>query len=301
LAAPSPSRPAAAEPFGDARGRAAATHASAGNNLWIHGALLVGTLLTTVWAGALHQGVNLLARPAEWSLGLPYALALLSVLGVHEMGHYVVARRRGVKVSLPYFVPAPFWLGTFGAFIKMEGPIEDRSAYFDVGIAGPLAGLVVALAALFFGLSLGEPAMAHGSGLVPASSFLLAWVYSLAGGADPRAAIQIGPIAFAGWLGFLITALNLLPVGQLDGGHLSYALFGPAWARRLSVGVVVALVVGGYFLGSHLLMWGFLVWLIAGTKHPRAVSETRPVGPGRWALGAFSLLLLLSILLPLPA
>ena len=115
---------------------------------WVHGLLLVATLLTTTWAGALHQGVNLLTRPGEWMRGLPYSLALLAVLGVHEMGHYFMARRRNVDVSLPYFIPAPIWLGTFGAFIKMRGPIRNRASYFDVGIAGPLAGLVVALAAI---------------------------------------------------------------------------------------------------------------------------------------------------------
>lgn len=279
------------------------SHASAtrtGSPGWVHAVLLLATLATTTWAGALHQGINILTRPGEWTRGLPYALALLAVLGVHEMGHYLMARRRGVHVSLPYFIPAPFWLGTFGAFIKMRGPIRDRATYFDVGIAGPLAGLVVAIAAMYLGMLFERPTAVAGHGLSPASSYLFALVHLLTGGTDLAAPVELGPVAFAGWLGLFVTALNLMPVGQLDGGHIAYAVLGPAAARRLSLGVVLLLVGGGLVLGSLLLMWGLVVWLIAGLGHPPAADMAAPPGRVRALLAALSAVLLLAILLPLP-
>lgn len=271
-----------------------------GSRRWVHGLLLIATLATATWAGAQHQGIDLLARPADGTRGLPYALSLLAILGVHEMGHYVVARRRGVRVSLPYFIPAPIWLGTFGAFIKMGGPIRNRASYFDVGIAGPLAGLVVALAALYFGFVFEGPEAAMDHGFSPASSFLVAAVYRLAGGAELTATVQMGPVAFAGWLGLIVTALNLAPVGQLDGGHIAYATLGARTARKVSRLVIVLLVGGGLLVGSHLAMWGILIWLVAGTTHPSAEDDTMPIGTGRTALAGLSLLLLLAILLPAP-
>ncbi len=211
-----------------------------------------------------------------------------------------MARRLGVRVSLPYFIPAPIWLGTFGAFIKMGGPIRTRSSYFDVGIAGPLAGLVVALAALYFGMILERPDLASGQGLAPASSYLFAGIYRLAGGSDITATVQLGPIAFAGWLGLMVTALNLAPVGQLDGGHIAYGALGPRVARRLSF-IVIALLVGGWLLlGSHFWTWGLLIWWIAGTTHPPAVYDYIPLSGRRKLLAAATLVLLLAILLPVP-
>lgn len=262
--------------------------------------LLAVTLLTTIWAGALHLGIDLLQQPSAWIAGLPYALALLAVLGVHEMGHYLMARRRGVEVSLPYFIPAPSSLGTFGAFIRISGTIPTRATYFDVGIAGPLAGLVIALGALYFGLRWEQTMMAAGHGLVPASSLLLAGIYHLALHGDVTTAVQVGPVAYAGWLGLIVTALNLLPVGQLDGGHIAYAMLGRTLARRVSIGFVVALVAGGLLLRSHLWIWGLIAWLLAGTDHPPAVDDQAPVGMGRKLLGAGALVLLMAILIPLP-
>lgn len=278
----------------------AAQAGTSGSRPWRHVALFVATLVTTTWAGAVHQGIDLLSTPRAWPRGLPYALALLAILGVHEMAHVVMARRRGVAVSLPFFIPAPLWLGTFGAFIVMRGPIRDRTTYFDVGLAGPLAGLGVALAALWIGLQFEPPTAVSGHGMSPHTSALFAGVYHVVVGGALRDTVTLGPVAFAGWLGLVVTALNLLPVGQLDGGHVSYALLGPSAARQLSVGFVVALVGGGLVLGSHLWMWGVLAWLVAGTGHPPAQDEATLVGPGRWVVGTFAFALLLAILLPVP-
>ncbi len=261
--------------------------------------LFVATLATTTWAGAAHLGVDLLKEPSRWRVGAPYALALLAILGVHEFGHYVVARRRGITVSLPYFIPAPVYLGTFGAFIQMRGTLRDRASYFDVAIAGPLAGLVVALLALAVGL--GAPASAPHGGLVPASSALFAGIYKLVGGGALDQQIVLGPLAFAGYLGLVVTALNLAPIGQLDGGHVAYALLGQQRAARLASAVIMLLLLAGLFYSRHYLMWALIAWFVAGSRHPRALDETVPIGAGRMLLGLFALGLLLAIVLPWPA
>lgn len=261
--------------------------------------LFVGTLATTTWAGAAHLGIDLLKEPARWRVGAPYALALLAILGVHELGHYLVARRRGIHVSLPYFIPAPVYLGTFGAFIQMRGTVRDRSTYFDVAIAGPLAGLVMALLALAVGL--GAPASAPHGGIVPASSALFAGIFKLVGGGALDQQIVLGPLAFAGYLGLVVTALNLAPIGQLDGGHVAYALLGQQGAARLASAVIVLLLLAGLFYSSHYLMWALIAWFVAGSSHPKALDETVPIGPGRTMLGLLALGLLFAIILPWPA
>lgn len=229
-------------------------------------ALLLATLVTTTWAGALHRGVDLLAEPGRWAVGLPYALALLAILGVHELGHYIAARRHRIPVSLPYFIPAPFFLGTFGAFIRMGASARSRNAYFDVSVAGPLAGLVVAVLAIALGAAAYAPG--GGPGMDPDSSLLFSLLYRWAGGPAGQGPVALGPIAFAGWLGLLVTALNLLPVGQLDGGHITYALLGARRARALGTVVIGALVALGFLYSPHWLMWAAVVWALGGVGHP---------------------------------
>ena len=175
----------------------------------IHLLLLAVTAVTTTWAGAAHRGINPLADPGGWIAGLPYAAALLGILGIHEMGHYLLARRRGVAVTLPYFIPAPFYLGTFGAFIQMRGVVRDRATCFDIAVAGPLAGLAAALIALAIGLPDGRVA-AHG-GMTPATSALFAGIDTLVVGGPLDQPVALGALAFAGWIGLVVTALNLIP------------------------------------------------------------------------------------------
>lgn len=275
----------------------AAPRVARANPMW-NLLLFVATIATTSWAGAAHLGVNLLDEPGRWRMGAPYAGALLAILGVHELGHYIVGRRRGIQVSLPYFIPAPVYLGTFGAFIQMRGPVRDRATYFDVAIAGPLAGLVVAIIALALGL--GAPATAPHGGLVPASSALFAGIYKLVGGGLLSQRIVLGPLAFAGYLGLVITALNLAPIGQLDGGHVAYALLGRRRAAVLATTVIWLLVVAGVFVSRHYLMWALIAWFVAGSSHPRAVDEAAPIGKGRVLLGWAALVLLLAIIIPVP-
>ena len=299
-----PSARAQAAPIGDGsetvvvRPIESAPPGTASNPLW-NLLLLAATLATTTWAGAMHVGVDLRVAPGRWAVGIPYAAALLAILGIHEFGHYLTARRRGIHVTLPYFIPAPGYLGTFGAFIRMRGVVRDRAAYFDVAIAGPLAGLVAALVALAVGLR-GQATAPHG-GIVPASSALFAGVYALVGGDALQQPVVLGPLAFAGYLGLAITALNLAPIGQLDGGHVAYALLGQRRAQALATAVLVLMAVAGILYAPHWLTWALIAWALAGRSHPSAVDETTPIGTGRTLLGWFAFLILAAIVLPLPA
>ena len=276
------------------------------SRLWVNAVLFLATIVTTVWAGALHQGVNLLANPEQLMVGVPYAGALLAILGVHEMGHFIVARRYGVDVTWPYFIPVPMGLGTLGAFIQIKSLIKSRRAVFDIGIAGPLAGLFIAIPALFVGLSQAEPLSAEEalSGTRAGTSILLTLMYQLVHGGDlttaAAATIRLTPIAFAGWIGLVVTALNLLPVGQLDGGHIAYGLFGRRYARAIGVGTFVVMFMLGLSVWPGLLTWAIFIALIAGFSHMPALDDITPPDGKRFALGAFAMVLLAAIVLPLP-
>ncbi|RPI51154.1 MAG: site-2 protease family protein [Acidobacteria bacterium] len=265
--------------------------------------LLVATVLTTVYAGARQQGINLLENPGQFPTGIPYALSLLSILGVHELGHYAMARRYGVDVTLPYFIPVPMGLGTFGAFIQMKSLIKSRRAVFDIGIAGPLAGLVVAVPLLYSGLThAGAMPAADGPfALNTGSSLLLALLYQAAhGNVMGTAAVHLSPAAFAGWIGVFVTALNLLPVGQLDGGHVAYGLFGRRHAQTVSLCVVLLMVGLGLFVWPGFLTWALIVSLLAGFSHMPALDDVTPPDTKRFALGILTLALPIVIMMPVP-
>ncbi len=276
------------------------------SRVWVNVVLFLATIVTTVWAGALHQGVNLLSTPGQFTVGVPYAAALLAILGVHEMGHFIVARWHRVDVTLPYFIPAPMGLGTLGAFIQIKSLIKSRTAVFDIGIAGPLAGLFVALPALFIGLGQVAPLSGEESlhGTRAGSSILLALMYQLVHGGDlamaASATIRLTPVAYAGWIGLVVTALNLLPVGQLDGGHIAYGLFGRRYARAISIGTFLVMFGLGLTVWPGLLTWAVFIALIAGFSHMPALDDITPPDGKRFALGALAMVLLVAIVLPLP-
>jgi len=275
---------------------------------WLHGLLFVATLATTTWAGALHAGVNLLEQPERFSVGLPYSLGLMLILGAHEMGHYITARRYEIQVTPPFFIPVPFALGTFGAFIKIKSLTPNRRALFDVAVAGPLAGLVFAIPALLAGLRFSEvlpgnaPMAFGGAGVNIGSSVLLACLAKMSLGASvpENNHLVLHPLAFAGWLGLIVTALNLLPIGQLDGGHMAHALFGSRNARAISLAALVSLFLLALFVWPGLMMWAFVVYFIAGTRDAPAANDVTPVGFARKAVGYFTFLLLLLIIVPVP-
>lgn len=272
----------------------------------LHLALLVATLLTTTWVGALRSGVNLLAEPSHFLVGVPFAVALLAILGAHELGHYVVARAYGMSVTLPYFIPVPFAMGTFGAFIQMKSIAPTRRAMFDVAVAGPLAGLALAVPAMVVGL--------HWSQLVPVESGILAHgqarigssllFASLARLVFPQVAahghaLMLHPLAVAGWLGLVVTAMNLLPIGQLDGGHMADAMFGSRIGRTISTVAIFSLVMLGLFGWSGMLPWMAVVLCIARTKGAPPLDDVTHMPSARVALG-FLTFLLLAAILPVP-
>jgi membrane-associated protease RseP (regulator of RpoE activity) len=236
--------------------------------------------------------------------GVWFAATLMGILLCHEMGHYVVARRHGVDVSLPYFIPVPMGLGTFGAFIQMKSLLKSRRTVFDIGIAGPLAGLVIALPVLYFGLGNSEALTdpSPGAGMQTGSSLLLALLYQAVHGGDlGAAAVRLSPVAFAGWVGLFVTALNLLPVGQLDGGHIAYGLFGRRHARTISIVSIVAMLALGFLVWPGLLTWALLVTLLAGFSHMPSLDDVTPPDAKRFALGALALAILVLIVLPVPS
>jgi membrane-associated protease RseP (regulator of RpoE activity) len=275
---------------------------------WLHWMLFGLTLVTTTIAGAAHQGINLLRYPELFTVGLPYSIGLLSILGIHELGHYFTARRYGMRVTPPYFIPAPFALGTFGAFIQLRSPAENRRALFDVAVAGPLAGLVIAIPALLIGLQhsavIPEAAFAYPSSLATSveSSALFAVISKLALGdaLEYGNLVRLSPLAFAGWLGLLVTALNLLPIGQLDGGHIARAMFGYRAGRIVSTVAMWTLLLVAVFFRPGLMMWAILVFFLAGRPIP-PLDDLTPLTPARMALGVFAFLILAAILAPLPA
>ena len=272
-------------------------------------ALFLLTILTTTWAGAAQAGVDLVREPSRFAVGLPFSVGLLAILGAHELGHYFAARRHGMRVTLPYFIPVPVSLGTFGAFVGLKGRAQNRKALFDVAVAGPLAGLILALPVLGWGLqnSLILKGPTEGNffrfiGVDVGSSIVLAVVSKLALGSAMLEGhrVILNPLALAGWLGIVITALNLLPIGQLDGGCISHALLGAKRANALSIAGLIAVFLLAFFVGSNLLMWAFVISFVASTRDLLSGNDLTEIGPSRTALGYFALALLLLILLPVP-
>jgi membrane-associated protease RseP (regulator of RpoE activity) len=274
-------------------------------------ALLLVTLFTTTAVGTYLAGVTetqLQETPTLLLRGLPYAIALLVILGCHEMGHYLMARRYGMQVTLPYFIPVPFFLGTLGAFIQMKSPVPNRRALFDIGIAGPLAGLGVAIPLLLWGLahSTVVPIPEEGASLLnfealdPKASLMLTLMSKLMLGSAVAAdqALHLHPVAIAGCLGLVVTALNLMPVGQLDGGHIVHAMYG----QRVGgvVGQVARLLVFGLALvHTELMIWAILLFFIPAADQP-ALNDVSELDDRRDFLGLLALTLLVMIVLPAP-
>jgi membrane-associated protease RseP (regulator of RpoE activity) len=271
--------------------------------------LFLATVLTTLAAGASMAGDDLIGAIFSGSIsavvtsllsGMPFAITLLGILGVHELGHYMASRLHGVRATLPYFIPLPaVGIGTLGAFIQMKSPMTDRKVLFDIGMAGPYAGLLVAIPTLFLGLYLSidnvVPIFVRGITLSNmGSSIFITGLVQLFGDVPAGYTLRMDPIFFAAWLGFLLTALNLLPAGQLDGGHAAYAVLG-RWAHTLAYVVVFALIIiGAIQLATQNSMqwfiWAFFI-LVSGLRHPPPMNDITDVGITRKAIGGFSLLL----------
>jgi membrane-associated protease RseP (regulator of RpoE activity) len=268
---------------------------------WLHAVLFVVTLLSTTVVGAgLQRGfsagrafdfednllgyVKMLHDPSYLLAGLPFSLTLVTILLCHEFGHYLAARRHGVDVTLPFFLPAPTLIGTLGAFIRIRSAILSRRVLFDIGVAGPLAGFAALILPLAVGLGLSKltPGIARHGDLIFGTPLILRLVEWLRFPGVPAADIALHPVARAAWVGLLATALNLLPIGQLDGGHLLYAFLGER-SRWLSRAFVVVLVPMGIFFAYSWLVWAALL-VFFGMRHPSIVDPS-PLGRVRSWLG----------------
>src|SRR5271169_118898 len=258
---------------------------------WLHLLLLLLTVLTTLIVGAQLNDNFLRGLPAftlgdelmplfhpRWIwqqpsrilMGIPFSVTLMTILLAHEFGHFLLCEKYGVNATLPFFIPAPTLIGTMGAFIRIKSPIRSRRALFDIGVAGPIAGFAVALPLLFLGLSLSRT-LAPVTGVeslgigFPAVFHLAHWILAPSANAVPLSRLALHPIAVAAWVGMFATALNLLPGGQLDGGHIIYAVAPRAhkWVSRASVGVLVLL--SSFWIGW--LVWAVILG-VTGLRHP---------------------------------
>jgi len=258
------------------------------------------TLATTILAGALQEGVNPLKNPEQIFRGIPFAFALMGILSAHELGHYLISRKHGLEVTLPYFIPAPSLIGTFGAFIKMRSPVRDRRMLLDVGAAGPLVGAAVSIPFLILGLRLSEVKMVQGQmGATLGSSLLLSLMSRLVVGPLPAGYdIVIHPVGFAGWIGLLVTSLNLLPIGQLDGGHVAYALLGER-QNKISRYVFLALLVLGVIGWQGWLFWGLLLFIM-GFRHPPPLDWSVTLDRKRKVIGWLTVAIFILTFIPVP-
>jgi membrane-associated protease RseP (regulator of RpoE activity) len=281
--------------------------------------LLALTALTTTAMGAAMAGPHgvldnpfgiyprIARHPRLLFDGLTFSVPLLGILLAHELGHYLACRRRCLQATLPYFLPAPTLVGTFGAFIRIRSPLTGRRDLMEVAAGGPLLGFLVCLPVLVLGVAgcrnvavdpewtgvlLGPDGVVFGAPLL-----MKALLWFRFGSMEPGAAVQLGPVALAGWFGLLITAMNLFPAGQLDGGHVVYAL-APRRHRWVSWGVLVAVLLMGAFLWVGWLVWG-IVLAVMGPRHP-AVADPAPPPGTHVTAGWLCLVLFVLCLTPVP-
>jgi len=265
--------------------------------------LFICTIGTTVLAGALQQGVNPVADPSQLIKGLPFSAALLFILLAHEMGHFLTSRYYRIDASLPYFIPAPTFIGTFGAFIKMRSPMLNKRVLLDVGANGPLAGLLVTIPVLAVGLKLSEvkalTAPLEG-GMTLGSSLILYFMTTVILGTLPDThQVILHPLGFAGWIGLLVTSMNLIPVGQLDGGHIAYAVFGRR-TKHISTAVLICLLGLGIWASHMWLMWALILFALLGIRHPAPLDHDAPLDGRRRMLGLGMLVIFVLTFVPVP-
>ena len=303
---------------------------------FLHIILFLLTLLSTLIAGTWQRGINPLENPWLIWKGIPFSFTLLLILVAHEFGHYFISRKHHIDVTLPYFIPAPpgFGIGTFGAFIKMRSPIMDRRILLDVGAAGPLAGMCVSIPVLLVGLCLSEikyetveTGVSIGSSIF---FYIMCWIVH--GSMPDNAYLILHPIAFSGWIGLFVTCLNLLPVGQLDGGHVAYAIIGPKQRIVAKIVIVILIILGikdwiGWLIRTGILLimginhlsviydwiplilgdksWiGWIIWtgilLIMGINHPPVTYDWIPLDRKRKVIGWITISVFVMTFTPVP-
>jgi membrane-associated protease RseP (regulator of RpoE activity) len=294
----------------------------------LHALLLLLTVFTTLVVGArmefnfLHNlpafslsDASLSFFPVMWAvtqpsnllLGVPFAATLMLILLAHEMGHYLYCRYYRISATLPFFIPFPTLIGTLGAFIRIRTPIRSRAALFDIGIAGPIAGFVVAVAVLAVALGLSKPmhTMIGSPDIDLGYPLIFVMVHRAVSWTVPHGAaaalpfnqVLLHPMAIAAWVGMFATALNLLPGGQLDGGHIVYAV-APRAHRWISQATILVLIPLAVYSWDGWLLWAVLL-RISGMRHPMVV-DWPGIGPGRRLLAAFAVLMLILTFTPAP-
>jgi len=292
---------------------------------WLNVALFAGTLLTTFWFGAYgfdvpfftddkthawHLGPGLATfLAAPWTLlrGWIFSVPLMSILLCHEMGHYVTARLHGVRQSLPYFIPFPFvGFGTMGAVIRMDARVPDRNVLLDIGVMGPIMGMVVAVPVMILGLHLSPVQPIAYPALLEGDSILYWALKFLIKGRIPEGwDVQLHPVALAGWIGFYLTMLNLFPIGQLDGGHVAYStmrrpepIYRVFNVLLIANGLALSLL-GRNAMGIGFVIMGVLVFFLAG-RHPPVLVPARPLTLRRKILGVVAAVLFVLTYVPVP-
>jgi membrane-associated protease RseP (regulator of RpoE activity) len=264
--------------------------------------LFVLTALTTTAVGALYANDKFDSWILFFLRGWVFSVPLMTILLVHEMGHYLTGRRHHLDVTPPYFIPAIPPLGTFGAFIKIRSPITNRKVLVEVGASGPMAGALIAIPLLIVGLYLSEmrPQMGEAKGFSFGSSIILELLCLLRFGEFSfNSTILLHPTAMAAWFGLFVTAMNLLPIGQLDGGHVIYALFGPRRAQIISTVVFVCLIPLGILLWPGWFMFGILT-LFLGLRHPPPLDPYTPLDRSGRLLGWAAIVLFFLTFIPVP-
>lgn len=285
---------------------------------WVNIILFILTVISTYFVGFLW-GINyifadrnlqefpglmnfsLFFDPALIRLSLIYSLSLLGILLGHELGHYLSCRKYGIQATLPYFIPAPTLIGTLGAFIRIRSPFTKREELFDVGANGPLVGFFLSVPALFIGLMFSKlvPALPRDSSILFGEPLLFkVFVRIIFGKVAENQDLILHPLAVAGWVGLLVTSFNLFPVGQLDGGHILYAVFGEK-TRRVSLEIVVLLAILGIFYWAGWLIWALLIYLL-GLKHPAILWEPQKLSWKRKLVGIMIVLIFIFSFIPAP-
>jgi len=289
--------------------------------IWLNVILFVITIFTTFFFGLIHSlsflygdllnqntegaiNLNIFKDPQAITLAVIYTSVLLGILLGHELGHYLTCRHYRINATLPYFIPAPTIIGTLGAFIKIKSPITRKQQLFDIGIAGPLTGFILSLPALAYGISLSKvippSALPEEGTLIFGEPLLLKILGSMILKEIPSGYdILIHPVAFAGWVGILVTSFNLFPVGQLDGGHISYALLGPSKSRALARLMLGLFIVMGIIFWIGWFLWAFII-LVLGLRHPRIIDEETPLSPRRKFMGLIALVIFILSFIPDP-
>jgi Zn-dependent protease len=289
-------------------------------NIWINILLFVVTVFTTFSVGIslsinylytdtlsqdtqIPMTLDMVMNPQVITLSLIYMVVLLGILLGHEFGHFLTCRYYKINATLPYFIPAPTLIGTLGAFIKIKSPITRKKQLFDIGVSGPLTGFILAVPALAYGLSLskaippgfqeGEFVFVFGEPLI--LKIIGAFVFK---DVPSDYSVFLHPVAFAGWVGILVTSFNLFPVGQLDGGHVSYALLGEK-SRQFGKFILVVFAIMGFLFWIGWFIWAFLLTFL-GLKHPRVIDDAVPLSPRRKIVGYLMILIFILSFIPAP-